>query len=486
MNPEQVIVIGAGMGGLTAAIMLAKAGASVKLLEARSHAGGLASGFTSNGITFDAGPYILLDPGGLNWAFAQLGLNLNQEVEMQSLRDIYQVSDGDGDVVRFYSSLDETVDGIEEQWAGAGGRYQSFVRQMQSVYRDLSPMLSSPRPSPIRLIASGGRKHVPFLMKSLEEVLFEARLPRAVSDAISVWTQIAGQPKSESPSPLAFVPALIHLTGAHYPIGGMCEIAKVLAKYATDCGVDLQFNTRVTRIIVRDGMVKAIETSDGQTIPTRFVVSNCGGLFTYLMLVDSGLSRILRTKLNQMPLQSPGVCAYLSVKGKPVSPYLRFHVPGGRNFCRLLVRPSAIDCTTQGAEWQAARLIAPMAHHEAERLGRSGQAEFLSSILSEPWWRESITEFRLLATRTPTGWGHEFGLYRDSMNPVFNSESMRRGRMEHRSPYIKGLYLSGSSTHPGPWVSFCAISGILSARRLLKDVETRNSAKFIDDSFIGS
>lgn len=477
MKPAHVIVIGAGPGGLTAAITLARAGVPVRLLEARPQPGGLASGFVSNGISFDTGPYILFEREELQWAFSQLGLELADEVELKPVHNIYQVTDGGGDTVSFYSSLERTADEIDEQWPGAGNRYCSFVQSMQEIYRSLAPMQSSPNPHPIRLLASAGSRHVPFLLKSLDEVMATARLPGPVADGITVWSHVTGVRKEEAPSPLALLPAVMHQSGAFYPDGGMAEICKVLARYAMSCGVELQFNARVSRIGVRDGSVRLVETTDGRGFPSRHVISDCGALFTYLMLVDGGLSRVLRTKLNKIPLQSPGVCAYLSVKGPPQSPYLRFQSPGGRSLCRLLVRPSAIDGIANDDQWQAARLIAPIKHHEAERLGRGGQAEFLASILSESWWRESITEFRLLATRTPTGWGHEFGLYRDSINPLWNVDAIRHGRMQHRSPYIKGLYLSGSSTHPGPRVSLCAISGILAARRLLRELQINNSEK---------
>jgi phytoene dehydrogenase-like protein len=56
------------------------------------------------------------------------------------------------------------------------------------------------------------------------------------------------------------------------------------------------------------------------------------------------------------------------------------------------------------------------------------------------------------------------------MNPVMTTRFMRAGRLAHRSPYVKRLYLAGSSTHPGQWVSFCAISGILAADCLREDL----------------
>ena len=76
----------------------------------------------------------------------------------------------------------------------------------------------------------------------------------------------------------------------------------------------------------------------------------------------------------------------------------------------------------------------------------------------------------MLATRTPRQWGAEFHLYRDSMNPVMTAKFMREGRLAHRSPTLTGLYLAGSATHPGQWVSFSAISGILAARCLIENL----------------
>jgi phytoene dehydrogenase-like protein len=81
-----------------------------------------------------------------------------------------------------------------------------------------------------------------------------------------------------------------------------------------------------------------------------------------------------------------------------------------------------------------------------------------------------VGEVRVLDARTPTDWGAACHLYRESMNPVMTAQLMRAGRLAHRSPFVERLYLSGSSTHPGQWVSFCAISGILAADRVIEDL----------------
>jgi phytoene dehydrogenase-like protein len=120
-------------------------------------------------------------------------------------------------------------------------------------------------------------------------------------------------------------------------------------------------------------------------------------------------------------------------------------------------------------DWQPARLLAPMAHAAAEQGGPAGQRAYLERVLAEDWWRDGIAEHRVVATRIPAEWGAQYHLYRDSMNPVMTARFMREGRLAHRSPHVRGLYLAGSATHPGQWVSFCAVSGILAADRVRED-----------------
>jgi phytoene dehydrogenase-like protein len=177
-----------------------------------------------------------------------------------------------------------------------------------------------------------------------------------------------------------------------------------------------------------------------------------------------------RRRLEALPLQSPGVCAYLAVRGAPAPPYLRFRLPGGGELCRLLITPAAVLPGLDRDGWTPARLLAPMSYAEAQRVGPSGQRAYLERVLAEPWWRAHVAEARVLDARTPADWGAACHLYRASMNPVMTARFMRAGRLAHRSPFVDRLYLAGGATHPGQWVSFCAISGVLAADRALEDL----------------
>jgi phytoene dehydrogenase-like protein len=303
---------------------------------------------------------------------------------------------------------------------------------------------------------------------------------------------------------MAFVSALIHQAGCFYPAKGIGSIPRVLMEAAGKAGVEFRFGTKVRTIRTANGRVRGVETEGGEFLESGTVLSNHSGVGTYLDLVDAVPQKV-RKHMGSLPLQSPGVCAYLAIQGNPRPPYLRFLLPeAGRerlsrdralcapkkldtsavlagqetaassvratSRCRLLITPAAVDPTLCRDGWSPARLLGPLDFEDAERLGEGGQREYLEQLLAENWWRENVDSFRVLATRVPADWGSAFHLYRDSMNPVMTARFMRAGRLAHRSPHVRGLYLAGSSTHPGQWVSFCAISGILSADCVIGDL----------------
>jgi phytoene dehydrogenase-like protein len=465
----RVVIIGAGMGGLTAAIRLAQKGLNVQVIEARAAAGGLASGFEKDGLRFDAGPYVLLDRPGLEWAFRALGLELAEHISLRRIDDVYEVLSSAGVPIRFYADLKRTAAGFDAQWPGSGKLYEQFVAETWETHKRLSPLLHVSQPQPAHLLNLRRFTRIMFLLHSLGTIMSRTNIPRPLVEAIAIWTQIAGQPLDEAPSPMAFVPALIHHVGAFYPVEGIAMIPRTLGRIAAEAGVEFQYDTRVRKIVCKRKSVQGVETSAGEFVGAAAVISNYSGIGTYTEMLEETTSRA-RQSLEKLPLQSPGACAYLAMRGDARQPYLRFKLSGTGELCRLLVMPAAVDPDLKKNGWFPARLISPMRYEAAERLGIEGQRDYLNQLLEESWWREGIDEYRVVDTRVPSEWGVQYNLYRDSMNPVMTAGFMRAGRLAHRSPYAHGLYLAGSSTHPGQWVSFCAISGVLAANDLLEDL----------------
>ena len=124
---HRVVVIGAGIGGLSSAIRLAQHGCQVTVVEARTSEGGLASGFELEGFRFDAGPYVLLDRPGLEWAFRQLRIDPDIRLQMQRIQNVYQVDDGSTPLVSIYDSFEKTAAEFESQTPGSGEHYRRFI-----------------------------------------------------------------------------------------------------------------------------------------------------------------------------------------------------------------------------------------------------------------------------------------------------------------------------------------------------------------------
>jgi len=452
---QSVAVIGAGVGGLAAAIRLAGRGYDVTLFEARGRVGGLASELEAAGSTFDGGPYVLLDRPGLEWAFGELGLELDRELSLARIDPVYEVRFPEGPVIRFHADVDRTAEELDRAWPGCGVRFHDLVGKLARIHRDTLPLLFLSRPRAPHLLRHGVFRHAVFLLRDLDTVLRRTGLPTEVRQALAIWTHIAGRDPREAPSLLALVAALIHSPGAYYPEGGMAAIGDRLLLRALAVGVDVRVKTPVQKLLLGDRSRPRIRV-DGEEIPFDAIVSNAGGLGTYLGLVED-LPAAARRHLEGLPLQSPGICVYLNVKSKPEPPYLRFVLFPGSGGCRLFVRPGAL-----GGDPRIARLIAPAEPGEEEAT--------LARVLREDWWKPIAGDSEIVATRTPTSWAREFRLYRNAMNPVMSRRLLRAGRLSHRSPYFERLYLAGSATPPGQWVSFSVISGILAADALSHDL----------------
>jgi phytoene dehydrogenase-like protein len=417
----KVAIVGGGVGGLAAAARLAMLGHRVQIFEARDDVGGLASGFQAGGAWFDGGPYIVLDRPGLEWALEKLGLDVGA-LRLQPATDFYTL-----DKTHIYLDLQRTVEGM----GAAGPAYKKFVLEMNAIRTRLEPLLRVAHPNAIELARRGALGVAPFLLRSLGSVV--SKLPSEIVDAVTIWTHIAGQSIDEAPSVMAFVPALIHCVGAFVPAEGMRAIPQLLAENARRVGVEIHCNKAIQKIA---------------DIEADAVISNYNGIGTYDELVD--VPDRIRNKLRAMPLQSPGLCAYLTAKSSG-GPYLRFRLNRG-----LQLRVTTAETV---------RMIMPFDRNTSE----AEQEAELQRMLDDPWWREGLSDVQLVHKRTVRGWGREMHLYRDSMNPAMTRRMMLRGRLPHRSPWVKGLYLAGASTHPGQWVSFCAISGILAAELLHAD-----------------
>src|SRR5262249_37878070 len=178
-------------------------------------------------------------------------------------------------------------------------------------WRRLQPLLRRSRPGAFDLVRAGALRDIPFLLRPLGSVLGRSGLPRAVVDALGIWTHVAGQRLEDAPSLLALVPALVHEVGAFVPKEGMASIPRALADAAGRAGVDLPFGPGVRGIVLEEGGARGVETAEGVFGAADAVVSNIGASATAARLFPAEPHRP-KNEAKDLPLQSPGICAYLA------------------------------------------------------------------------------------------------------------------------------------------------------------------------------
>lgn len=461
---KKVAIIGAGIGGLSAALNLAKQGYEVTVFEATDAPGGLAKSVSVAGNTFDAGPYILLDKPGLAWAFEQVGLDIKR-LNLLRVENVYSVEKDKG-VFTVYADYEKTIRELNASWQGQGNAYADFVSKTYKKYQQLIPFTFS-APSPLKIIKSGKLSLIPFLLSSLGKVLAAFKLNEPIKNGIGIWTHIAAQALDKAPSPMAFVPSLIHNVGAYYPENGIGTIADTLYNECLQHKVRFKFNSKVKKIHIQNKSVVGITYNETTFEAYTHLISNNSAIATYVNLIEE-TPPAFKNKIKSLPLQSPGICVFLRVKGQPTGSYIKFKLDSSIPTCKSFILPEIVT-QKNAKDWMIARLVFPLPHEFTLNLTDAACKTMIDVVLQETWWKAGITEFEILGYNTPSTWADKFSLYNKSMNPVMTAEFMRMGRMQHKSPFFKGLYFCGSSTHPGQWVSFCAISGILASNQLIKE-----------------
>jgi phytoene desaturase len=464
MSERPIVVIGGGVSGLCASIYLAKRGHKIILLDSRDSLGGLASSAEFGGFQYDLGPYILLDKPGLDWAFEQIQLSLSSLIPLYILDPIYTVHIPNEDPFVFYHSLEHTVDAVENRWRGSGIKYRDFVESTSRLYNDLSKLRFKSRPSPLDVFRTAGVSGVSFLLSSLAKVLHRAQLPKVLEQAICIWTRIAGNSLTEAPSPLSFVPALFHRIGAYYPQDGMCQIARTLELEAKKAGVEIYTSRRVTKITVKKGRIDEVYLGDEASISPSAIIGANGVCGVYETLLDWNIPKRLHNYIQTLPVQSPGFASFMTGKRTREGEYLSFALQ--KDSCTALIQPHSLHRCAVG-QVEPFRVIRPIRYSDQ----MPDPSRVLEEMVTLPLIEHFFEEVHVHHSLHPDTWGKEFSLYRNGMNPAMTASFMRRGRFPHRCPYVGGLYFAGSSTHPGQWVSFCSISGILAAEALLGDLE---------------
>lgn len=497
----RAVVIGAGLGGLAAAIHLRLAGFDVRVLEQRDEPGGKVRQLREGGYRFDLGPTILTMPFVFDDLFRAAGRRFADVVTLEPLSPYYRARFPDGTVFELSDSMRRVLAQIRRMSPDDEPRYVDFLARAGRIYRVVEEhfltRLFDSRWDLLDLGLLRAGLRVDALTTLARRVERQFRDPR-VRQLTSYQAIYVGASPAEVPATYALIPYLETAHGVWFPRGGMHALATAVAGLASDLGVEIHLGRGAERIEVAAGRARAVVDTGGLRHPADVVVSNADLHHTYGRLLDGAPRRHMNDR--RLGRLEPSSSAFILLLGVDRSyPGLVHHnVFFSDDFARDLRElfvdhvplsdpsfyvcvPSATDPSlappgatalyalapapylAPGVDWDA--LAAPYAERLIDRIEAAGLNGLRAAIRVKRWY-------------TPVDFERDYHCHRGSIFGLSaRSDQTAFRRPAPRSRDVAGLYLVGGSTQPGGGVPMVVIGGKLVAEQICRDRGRRWSAR---------
>lgn len=279
MGRGSVVVVGAGLGGLAAAIRLRAAGHEVTVVEREAIPGGRAGRLTRDGFTFDTGPSIMTMPALVADLFTALGERMEDHLTMTRLDPAYRAVFHDGSIVQIRGSVEAMREEVRQLAGPAEAeRFTRFAAHLRRLYEaeydtfidanfDSVLDLAAKPVKLAELIRLGGFRKVASLVDSH---LTDWRLRRL----FTFQSMYAGMSPYEALGVYAVIAYMDAVAGVYAPAGGMWAISRSLGDLAVRHGVQMRYGTEVARVTGQGRRATGVELVGGERLPADVVVLN--------------------------------------------------------------------------------------------------------------------------------------------------------------------------------------------------------------------
>jgi len=485
---DNVVIVGAGLAGLSAALRLAGAGRKVTVVERESMPGGRNGLLNKSGYSFDTGPSVLTMPDLIADALACVGEDIKDWLDLIPLKPLYRAFYDDGSQLDVHSDTNQMREEIAKTISPAEavgyGKYVDFVTKLYKyemkdfIDRNIDSPLNLLTPNLARLIALGGfRKLSPKVNQFLKD-------PRT-QKVYSFQAMYAGVSPQQALAIYAVIAYMDSVNGVFFPKGGMHAVPRAMAAAAQKHGVTFKYNSTVTAIEKSNGRATAVITESGERITCDVVVLNPDLPVAWRDLLGGQPRSVKRLKY------SPS-CATLLIGSSKKYDHLAHHnIHFGKSWAGvfdelinkktlmsdpsiLVTLPSKDDPTLAPAGKSSYYVLFPTPNLTADidwnKIGPRYRDEMIKALEDRGYtgFGNSIEVEHLT---TPLDWqkqGMEAGAPFASAHTFFQTGPFRPKNL---AKGYENIVFAGSGTQPGVGVPMVLISGRLAAERIVGPVK---------------
>lgn len=489
MSQKEVIIIGAGIGGLATACLLGKKGYKVKIIEKNSQVGGRARIYTEDGFTFDMGPSWYMMPDIFEHFFELMGEDITQHLKLKRLSPSYRIFlKSEKKHYDFYSDLEKTIDTFETLEPGSGKvlrkymattKYQYEVSKNEFMFKNYDTIFDFFNK---RVMVEGRKLPLFSSVRAIIEEKFKSEILRKV---MQYQTVLLGTSPGDAPGIYSMMNYVDFVEGIWYPEGGIYKVIEALERIAKKHGVEIITNSPVQKIIVENKTAVGVLLENGSEVRADLVISNADVVHTDMNLLDKE-HRTKKQKYWDKRLMAPSAfIMYLGVEGEIPSLQhhnLLFAENWEENFQQIFKTPtwptdpslyvccpSKTDPTVAPAGKENLFVLVPIA--SGLDYTDESMEEYTDFILEEmsknmdiPDFKNRIIHKKLYSVKdfvkdynafkgTALGFAHSL-----SQTAIFRPNNM--------SKKVKNLYYVGAGTNPGIGMPICLISAELVYKRL--------------------
>jgi len=480
----KAIVIGAGFGGIAAALRLRAKGYAVTLVDRCAALGGRAQVYEREGFRHDAGPTVITAPFLFEELFALFGERFADHVKLVPLTPWYRFQFADGDTFDYGGTLEATLAEIERIEPRDRAGYLALLEHSRRIYDIGFTQLSA---QPFHRLGTMLRQ-VPHLLGLRNyETVWQMVSRHLVSDklrrAFSIQPLLVGGNPFDTTSIYGLIHFLERAHGVHFAMGGTGAVTRALGGLMQRQGVEVRLGSTVERIRIEQGVARGVEFADGTVLEADIVVSDADAAHLYQDLVpraDQALAT--RAKLSQAHYSMglfvmyfgttrtyPDVAHHTIWMGERYRELLEdiFHRQKlAEDFSLYVHRPTATDPSFAPAGQDSFYVLCPVPNLQAG-IDWATEGPRLRDRIVDALERTMLPGLKASITadfyKTPEDFRDEYRSVHGagfSVAPIFRQSAWFR--FHNKSESVRNLYLVGAGTHPG-----AGVPGVLCSAKVI-------------------